>query len=191
MAISRLGNGAPQPTPELQPVEVSIVMPCLNEETTLPACIAKAKAAIAEHGLQAEIIIADNGSTDNSRGIATAMGARVVGASERGYGAAIRSGIEAARGRFIIVGDADDSYDFSLIYPFVERLRQGSDLVVGYRIKGGIDTGAMPWKHRYIRNPLLSGLGRLLFRIRIGDLHGGRPGVPTDAYERMVLVASA
>jgi glycosyltransferase involved in cell wall biosynthesis len=190
MAISRLGHGAPQPTPELQPVEVSIVMPCLNEETTLPACIAKAKAAIAEHGLQAEIVVADNGSTDNSRGIATAMGARVVTASERGYGAAIRSGIEAARGRFIIVGDADDSYDFSLIYPFVERLRQGSDLVVGNRFKGGIDTGAMPWKHRYIGNPLLSGLGRLLFKIRIGDLHCGMRGVRKDAYERMGLVAS-
>jgi glycosyltransferase involved in cell wall biosynthesis len=190
MAISRLGHGAPQPTPELQPVEVSIVMPCLNEETTLPACISKAKAAIAEHGLQAEIIIADNGSTDNSRGIATAMGARVVVASERGYGAAIRSGIAAAQGRFIIVGDADDSYDFSLIYPFVERLRQGSDLVVGNRFKGGIDTGAMPWKHRYIGNPLLSGLGRLLFKIRIGDLHCGMRGVRKDAYDRMGLVAS-
>ena len=190
MAISGLGRSAAEPSPEAQPVEVSIVMPCLNEEITLPACISKAKAAIATNGLDAEIVVADNGSTDNSRGIAKAMGARVVVAAERGYGAAIRAGIEAARGRFIIVGDADDSYDFAAIYPFVERLRQGSDLVIGNRFKGGIDAGAMPWKHRYIGNPLLSGIGRVFFRISIGDLHCGLRGLRKDAYERMGLVAS-
>jgi glycosyltransferase involved in cell wall biosynthesis len=190
MAVNRLDQVGSEPTPELQAVEVSIVMPCLNEATTLPACIAKARAAIAEHGLDAEIVVADNGSTDNSRGIARAMGARVVVATERGYGAAIRSGIEAARGRYVIVGDADDSYDFSQIYPFIERLRQGSDLVVGNRFKGGIDTAAMPWLHRYLGNPLLSGIGRILFHVRIGDFHCGMRALRKDAYERMGLVGT-
>lgn len=157
-------------------LEISVVMPCLNEARTLPACIAAAKRAIEQHGLAAEIIVADNGSTDGSIDIATNLGARVVDVHERGYGAALLGGIEAARGRFILMADADESYDFGELWPFVERLRQGDDLVMGCRLPrggGSIDEGAMPWKHRWIGNPVLSAFGRILFKSPVTDFHCG------------------
>lgn len=162
-------------------------MPCLNEAETLEACIRKAKLAIARHRLAAEIIVADNGSRDQSVTIATALGARVVHARQRGYGAAIRAGVEAAQGAYVIIGDADDSYDFGAIGPFVDRLRGGADLVMGNRFKGGIEKGAMPWKHRYIGNPVLSAIGRIFFRARIGDFQCGLRAIRKDAYQALKL----
>jgi glycosyltransferase involved in cell wall biosynthesis len=192
MAVSRLNPewSSPAGEREPQPLEVSIVMPCLNEAATLAACIQRAQTAIARHGLKAEVIVADNGSTDGSPAIARGLGARVVIAQETGYGSAIRAGIDAALGDFIIIGDADNSYDFSDIYPFVERLREGSDLVVGNRFNGGIDRGAMPWTHRYIGNPVLSAIGRIFFRVNLGDFHCGLRGLRRDAYERMGLLTT-
>lgn len=169
------------------PIEVSIVMPCLNEAETLAACIRKAQQAIRAHDLRAEIIIADNGSTDGSQALARRLGVRVVHVSEKGYGSALRGGIEAARGEFIIMGDSDDSYDFSAIYPFVEQLREGYELVMGNRFQGGILPGAMPWKHRWIGNPALTGIGRLFFHCPAGDFHCGLRAFSKDAYRRMKL----
>jgi glycosyltransferase involved in cell wall biosynthesis len=168
-------------------VEVSFVMPCLNEAETLEPCIRKAQGAIAELGLAGEILIADNGSTDGSAAIAEQLGARVVRVHDRGYGSALRGGIAAARGRFIIMGDADDSYDFAAVGPFVEQLRVGHDLVMGNRFQGGIRPGAMPWKHRWIGNPVLSGIGRLFFHCPAGDFHCGLRAFRKDAYERLEL----
>lgn len=162
-------------------------MPCLNEAATLATCIRKAQAAIAKDRLSAEIIVADNGSTDASPTIALALGARLVKAEQRGYGAALQAGIAAARGPFIVMGDADDSYDFSTIGQFVKELRAGTDLVIGNRFRGGIEKGAMPWSHRFIGNPVLTTIGRVLFRVRVGDFHCGLRGFRKDAYERMDL----
>jgi len=170
--------------------EVTILMPCLNEAETLETCIRKAQRAVAEHGLCAEVVVADNGSTDGSREIAERCGARVVPVAERGYGAALRGGIAAARGKFVIMGDADDSYDFSAIYPFVEKLREGYDLVMGCRLPSGggkIEPGAMPWPNRWIGNPLLSWLGRLFFRCPVADFHCGLRGFRREAAEAMDL----
>ncbi len=183
MAVSNVALAQPFP----EPVEVSIVMPCLDEAATLASCIRKAKAAIARHGLAAEIIVADNGSTDASQAIARALGARLVIAEDRGYGAALQAGIEAARGQYIVMGDSDDSYDFSAVYPFVQKLREGCDLVMGNRFKGGIDPGAMPWKHRYLGNPALTAIGRIFFRVKIGDFHCGLRAFRKDAYQQMEL----
>src|SRR5262245_30002149 len=131
-------------------IELSVVMPCLNEARTVGRCVAKARASLEVMGVRAEIVVADNGSTDGSQQVARAYGARVVNVAQRGYGSALQAGIDAARGKFIIMGDADDSYDFSHLEPFIEKLRQGDDLVMGNRFKGGIKPGAMPWLHRYI-----------------------------------------
>jgi glycosyltransferase involved in cell wall biosynthesis len=155
------------------PIEISIVMPCLNEAETLAVCIEKAKRFISENKLSGEVIIADNGSTDGSQGIATALGARVVPVAMRGYGAALIGGIAAAKGRFVAMGDADDSYDFLSLMPFLVKLRDGADLVMGNRFTGGIGPGAMPPLHRYLGNPVLSFLGRLFYKIKIGDFHCG------------------
>ena len=158
-------------------------MPCLNEARALPSCIEKAFRAIRAHNLSAEVVVADNGSTDGSVEIARRLGARVVNVAERGYGAALHAGIEAARGTFVIMGDADDSYDFSAIMPFVERLRAGADLVVGCRFPSGGGTimpGAMPWKHRWFGNPMLTGMGRLLFHSPISDFYCGLRGFRRD-----------
>ena len=174
-----------QPTSD--PPEVSVVMPCLNEAETVAVCIQKARACLADNGVSGEIIVADNGSTDGSQAIAEAEGARVVPVVTKGYGSALMGGISAARGRFVIMGDADDSYDFSALMPFIEQLRDGSDLVMGNRFKGGIAPGAMPPLHRYIGNPLLSGLGRLFFRCPVGDFHCGLRGFSRAAYDRMKL----
>src|SRR5262245_44859720 len=158
-------------------------MPCLDEAKTLPLCIAKAQRAIHEQNLDAEIIVADNGSTDGSPDFARQLGARVVHVAQRGYGAALHAGIEAAQGTFVIMGDADDSYDFSAIAPLIERLRGGADLVMGCRLPAGGGTimpGAMPWKHRWIGNPLLTRMGRLFFHAPISDFYCGLRGFRRD-----------
>ena len=157
-------------------VELTILMPCLNEAETLAACVRQARKFLADNHINGEVLVADNGSTDGSRDIATAEGARMVPVPQRGYGAALLGGIEAARGRYVIMGDADESYDFSALMPFVEKLREGYDLVMGNRFKGGIAPGAMPNSHKYLGNPVLSGLGRLFFSIPIGDFHCGLRG---------------
>lgn len=167
--------------------EVSVVMPCLNEAETLAVCIQKATRCLAENSVTGEIIVADNGSTDGSQSIAEAGGACVVPVEAKGYGSALMGGIAAARGRFVIMADADDSYDFSALMPFIEKLRDGYDLVMGNRFKGGIAPGAMPPLHRYFGNPVLSGLGRLFFRCPAGDFHCGLRGFSRDAFERMKL----
>ena len=158
---------------ESDAIEVSIVMPCLNEAETLASCIRKARQFFADYGVAGEVVIADNGSTDGSQDIACRSGARVVEAPVRGYGAALAVGIENARGRYVIMGDADDSYDFSDLMPFLRQLRGGADLVMGDRFAGGIDRGAMPFLHRYLGNPALSFLGRLFFGLPCRDFHCG------------------
>lgn len=157
-------------------LELTVLMPCLNEAETLAICIDKAQAFLKGSGIQGEVLIADNGSTDGSIGIADRHGARVVHVSIRGYGAALSHGIADARGKFVIMGDSDDSYDFSKLAPFVEKLRQGFDVVMGNRFKGGIAPGAMPFLHRYLGNPVLSFVGRLFFSIPVRDFHCGLRG---------------
>jgi glycosyltransferase involved in cell wall biosynthesis len=168
-------------------VELTVLMPCLNEAATLETCVRKARACIDRLGIAAEVVIADNGSTDGSQAIAEAAGARVVNVPDRGYGAALFHGAAVALGRYVIMADADDSYDFERMDKFVEALRGGADLVMGNRFQGGISPDAMPWKNRYIGNPALSFIGRLLFRSPIGDFHCGMRGFSRDAFERMEL----
>lgn len=170
--------------------EVSIVMPCLNEAETIGICIMKGKKALEAWGLDVEILVADNGSTDGSIEIAQKLGARVVKVAEKGYGNALRGGIEAAAGKWIIMADADDSYDFGNIAPFIEKLKEGYDLVMGCRLPGGggkISQGAMPWKHRWIGNPVLSGIGQLFFESPTTDFHCGMRAFTREAYRRMEL----
>lgn len=160
--------------------ELSILMPCLNEAATVGACVDAATAALRASGTNGEVIVADNGSTDGSRAIASAHGARIVPVEERGYGAALLAGITAARGRFVIMADADESYDFGQSGAYLAKLREGDDLVMGNRFTGGIAPGAMPRLHRYLGNPLLSGLGRLFFGSPVGDFHAGMRGFRRD-----------
>ena len=167
--------------------ELTILMPCLNEAETLGVCIDKGKRYLARSGVAGEVLIADNGSTDGSQEIARAKGARVVAASERGYGAALLAGIREARSRFIIMGDSDDSYDFSSLDAFVQKLREGYDLVMGNRFKGGISPGAMPPLHKYLGNPVLSGIGRLFFTSSIRDFHCGLRGFRKDSIDKLGL----
>lgn len=167
-----------------------MIMPCLNEAETVEVCLRKAQAAIQKHRLSAEVIVADNGSTDGSQQIAERCGARVVSVPDRGYGNALRSGIDAARGRLIVIGDADDSYDFSEIFPFVEKLREGYDLAMGTRLKGNILPGAMPWLNRWVGNPLLTAIGRLFFACPVSDFHCGLRAFSKEAYRRMQLVTT-
>jgi glycosyltransferase involved in cell wall biosynthesis len=162
-------------------------MPCLNEAETLARCIVKAQAALDAAATRGEIIVADNGSTDGSPEIAREFGARLVSVDARGYGAALRVGIAAARGPYIVFADADDSYDFGEVPRFLERLRAGDDLVMGNRFRGGILPGAMPWLHRYVGNPVSSWVGRLLFRTPVGDFHCGMRGLSRAAFERLDL----
>jgi glycosyltransferase involved in cell wall biosynthesis len=168
-------------------IEISVVMPCLNEAETLATCIEKARRSLDQEKIAGEIIIADNGSTDGSQAIAAAAGARVVSVAAKGYGAALMGGISAARGEYIIMGDADDSYDFANLGPFIEKLRAGYDLVMGNRFQGGIKEGAMPPLHRYLGNPVLTGLGRLFFRSPVGDFHCGLRGFSKAALEKLDL----
>ena len=164
--------------PEL---ELTILMPCLDEAETIAVCVAKARGFLERTGVKGEVLVADNGSTDGSQALAEAAGARVVGVLDRGYGAALIGGIEAARGRYIIMGDGDDSYDFERLDGMLERLRDGAQLVMGNRFQGGIEKGAMPFLHRYLGNPVLSFLGRLFFRVPIGDFHCGLRGFSREA----------
>jgi glycosyltransferase involved in cell wall biosynthesis len=168
-------------------IELSIVLPCLNEAETLAGCIEEAQRALRDHGLAGEVIVADNGSTDGSREIATRLGARLVPVAARGYGHALQAGIAAARGRLVLMGDADGSYDFGHADRFVARLREGWDIVMGNRFAGGIEPGAMPWKNRHVGNPLLSGIGRLFFRCPVRDFHCGLRAFAKVAYERLEL----
>lgn len=161
-------------------VELTILMPCLDEAETLAVCIKKAQSFIKQHNIDGEVVIADNGSTDGSIEIAESLGARVVHVPIRGYGAALQKGIEEAKGEYVIMGDSDDSYDFSDLMPYVEQLRAGYDLVMGNRFKGGIAKGAMPFLHKYLGNPVLSFLGRLFFKIPVGDFHCGLRGFRRD-----------
>jgi glycosyltransferase involved in cell wall biosynthesis len=167
--------------------ELSIVMPCLNEAETLAVCIEKALGYLREAGVDGEVVVADNGSTDGSPDIAARAGARVVHVSVKGYGSALRAGIEASGGRYIIMGDADDSYDFTRLGPFVERLREGYDLVMGNRFAGGILPGAMPPLHRYLGNPVLTWVGRLFFRSPLRDFHCGLRGFSREAVGKLDL----
>ncbi len=170
-----------------QEIELSIVMPCLNEAETLGRCLEKAAAYLRRSGIAGELLVADNGSTDGSQTIARAHGARVVSVAERGYGAALMGGIAAARGRYVIMGDCDDSYDFEALEPFVERLRAGYALVMGNRFKGGISPGAMPALHRYLGNPVLTRIGRIFFKSPIRDFHCGLRGFDKAAIEALDL----
>lgn len=172
---------------ELAVTELTILMPCLNEAATVGRCIAKARGFLERAGIEGEILVADNGSGDGSAALAHQAGARVVEVPERGYGAALAAGIAAARGRYIIMGDADDSYDFSRLEPFVEKLREGYPLVMGNRFQGGIRPGAMPPLHRYLGNPVLSFVGRLFFGARVGDFHCGLRGFERDAVMALSL----
>jgi glycosyltransferase involved in cell wall biosynthesis len=175
-------------------VDVSIVMPCLNEAPCLPHCIANAKGALVriafEYGLTGEIVIADNGSTDGSQAIAASLGARVVPVAARGYGAALIGGGEAAYGRYVLMGDADGSYDFADGVAMIGKLIDGAELCMGSRFKGGIAPGAMPWKNRYIGNPVLTGILNLLFRSGIGDAHCGLRAMRKDAFLSLRLTGS-
>jgi len=168
-------------------IEVSVVMPCLNEQQTIGSCIEKAKRTMKSLGIRGEVVVADNGSTDNSVSIAENLGARVVHQPIRGYGAAYQAGIEATRGNYIIIGDSDDTYDFTDLERFLTPLRNGHDLVMGSRFKGEILPGAMPWSHRYIGNPILSGILRWVFHTSISDAHCGMRAFTRQAYDKMQL----
>ena len=169
-------------------LELTILMPCLNEAETLATCIRKAQVWLDENGVNGEVLIADNGSTDGSQAIAAEIGARVVHVSAKGYGSALLGGITAARGKYVIMGDADDSYDFTNLGPFLAKLRDGYELVMGNRFKGGIRPGAMKALHKYLGNPVLSGAARIMFREKkIGDFHCGLRGFSRDAALRMDL----
>lgn len=169
-------------------LELTILMPCLNEARTLAACIEQAQTFLRDSGVVGEVLIADNGSNDGSQALAHSLGARVIQVADRGYGAALRGGIDAARGRYVIMGDSDQSYDFSRLGPFVEALRQGYDLVMGNRFAGGIAPGAMPFLHRYLGNPVLSFLGRRFFGGPLRDFHCGLRGFSCAAIKRLGLV---
>ena len=171
-------------------MELTVVMPCLNEAETVATCVRKAAAFISDSGLDGEVVVADNGSTDGSRELAENAGARVVPIPERGYGNALMGGIIAARGEYVIMGDADDSYDFTNLMPFIEELRKGYDLVMGNRFKGGIAPGAMPPLHRYLGNPVLSFIGRLFFPSAVGDFHCGLRGFRRDSAIALGLQAT-
>lgn len=173
--------------PEGQEIVISVVMPCLNEEETIGACVEKALEGIRRSGLPGEVIVADNGSTDRSVEIATVLGARVIHQPHKGYGNAYRAGFGAARGKYIVMGDSDNTYDFTEIPAFVEKLREGNEYVLGSRFAGTILPGAMPWANRYIGNPILTGLLNFLFGLKSSDAHSGFRAFTKDAYRRMRL----
>lgn len=174
-------------SPPDSPVELSIVMPCLNEAATIGGCVSEAIATLRNEKIDGEVIVADNGSADGSQEIARRLGARVLDVPEKGYGRALQAGIAAARGRYVLMGDADGSYDFTHATRYLDPLRSGWELVMGNRFAGGIQRGAMPWKNRYVGNPLLSGLGRLFFRCPVRDFHCGLRAFSKAAIERLEL----
>lgn len=175
---------------EQQSIEVSAVMPCLNEEKTIGNCIEKAREAFRRLGIQGEVVVSDNGSTDDSVTISTEMGARVVHCPVKGYGAALINGINSARGDIVVMADADDTYDWSAIGEFVNKVKEGYDLVMGNRFKGGIEPGAMPALHKYLGNPVLSAVARIAFNTRVGDFHCGMRGFRKQAIESLNLRSS-
>lgn len=179
---------------ETETVDVSFVMPCLNESLCLDPCIWAIREALADirsrYGLTGEIVVADNGSTDGSQALAESLGARVVAVAEKGYGAALRGGLKAARGRFLVMGDADGSYDFREATPMIGALIDGADLCMGNRFKGGVKPGAMPWKNRYIGNPVLTGILNLLFHTGIGDAHCGLRALTRACFDRLRLAGA-
>ncbi len=175
------------PGSRMPEIEISVVMPCLNEAETLEACILKVQRAFTEADVAGEVIVADNGSQDGSPDIAASLGAHVVHVEAKGYGSALAGGIAAAHGRYIVMGDSDDSYDFSRIPCFLEQLRAGSDLVIGNRFQGGIQRNAMPFLHRYLGNPVLTAIGRLFFGSTCGDFHCGLRGFSKKAYDQLGL----
>lgn len=168
-------------------VEISVVMPCLNEEQTIGSCIEKAMSGLDKMGVPGEVVVADNGSIDRSVEIAKSLGARVVHQPEKGYGNAYVKGLTEAWGRYIVIGDSDDTYDFSQLERFISPLRNGYDMVIGNRFTGRILPGAMPWHHQYIGNPVLSGILNLFFRTGVGDAHCGMRSFTKEAFERMHL----
>lgn len=170
-------------------LELTILMPCLNEARTVIACINAAQRFLKRSGVVGEVVVADNGSVDGSQALAREAGARVVDVQRRGYGAALIAGIQAARGRFVVMGDSDDSYDFSDLQPFLDRLRDGADLVMGNRFRGGISPGAMPPLHRYLGNPVLSYIGRLFFRVPVRDFHCGLRAFSRESMMKLGLVS--
>jgi glycosyltransferase involved in cell wall biosynthesis len=174
--VATQNSAATTSAPAVMALELSILMPCLNEAETLESCIRKAQRSLKENNICGEIVIADNGSSDASLEIAAALGVRTIPVNARGYGNALLAGIEAARGKYVIMGDADDSYDFACITPFLEKLRSNYDLVLGNRYRGGIMPGAMPPLHRYFGNPLLTAIGRLFFGSELGDIYCGLRG---------------
>ena len=174
---------------EAHELELTILMPCLNEAETVATCVRKARSFLQRTGTPGEVLVADNGSTDGSCELARKAGARVVHIDAKGYGSALIGGLRAARGRFVIMGDADDSYDFSRLDAFLDSLRAGHTLVIGHRFRGGIRPGAMPWLHRYLGNPVLSFVGRLFFSCRIGDFHCGLRGIERNAVLQLGLTA--
>jgi glycosyltransferase involved in cell wall biosynthesis len=183
-------TGQPTADPGTGAVELTILMPCLDESETIVTCVQQARAFLDSAGVVGEVLIADNGSTDGSQELALAEGARVVNIHEKGYGAALIGGIAAARGTYVAMGDADDSYDFGTLGPFLDKLRAGDDLVMGNRFQGGIAPGAMPPLHRYLGNPVLSFLGRLFFRIPVGDFHCGLRAFRRDSIMNLHLRTS-
>jgi glycosyltransferase involved in cell wall biosynthesis len=180
------GSGAPEPSDEL---ELTILMPCLNEAETVATCVGKARDFLARRGVRGEVLVADNGSTDNSRRLAREAGARVVLVPSRGNGAALHGGISAARGRYVIMGDADDSYDFLALAHFLDGLRDGADLVMGNRFQGGIQPGAMPPLHQHFGNPMFSKMGQVLFGSKVGDFHCGLRGFRRDKFDGLGMAA--
>ena len=189
MSLTTLKRALPKATgnPALAELELTILMPCLNEAETIEVCVRKAMGYLQRSGIAGEVLVADNGSTDGSQAMAEALGARVVAVPEKGYGAALMGGIAAAKGRFIIMGDADDSYDFENLDGMVDHLREGADLVMGNRFQGGIAPGAMPPLHRYLGNPVLSFIGRLFFSIPVGDFHCGLRGFSRKSITDLAL----
>lgn len=166
-------------------IELSIVIPCLNEKDTIGVCVRKARTFLNRRDVSGEVVVANNMSDDGSDEIARNAGARVVDVKTKGYGAALQGGIKAARGRYVIMADGDESYDFLGLDPFLDKLRDGADMVIGNRFAGGIDRGAMPWHHKYIGNPVLSGIGRLFFQSKVKDFHCGLRGFSKAAYESL------
>ncbi|MCP3956142.1 MAG: glycosyltransferase family 2 protein, partial [Desulfobacterales bacterium] len=170
--------------------ELTILMPCLDEAETLATCIKKAQTYIDQNNVNAEILIADNGSTDGSQDIARKLDARVIDVPRKGYGSALIAGIEAAKGKYVIMGDADDSYDFLNLSPYMDKLRDGYDLVMGNRFRGGIKDNAMPPLHKYIGNPVLSFIGKLFFKIKVDDFHCGLRGFDRERISQLNLVCT-